>query len=363
MPAQPVGSKPTRGVASRGAALYLPHASHRGAATVTVWLAFTLSGALIAAAGARLARAGDTIAAGTGLGGMWVGAILVAGATSLPELTTDASAILQGNPDLAVGDLFGSSMANMMILATADLVTRSTRLLTRVAINQALVGVLAMFLTALAVLGILGGGTPAALGLGWPVIAIAVGYGAGMRLLHRNREEPPFRTPAEVAEAVPGRPALRRAVIEFSATALVIFVAAPYLASSAAGLAEQLGIAQGFVGTVLLAITTSLPEAAVTVASLRAGWYNLAVGNLLGSNCFNMAALVPLDALDGPGSLLGHADPALTIAGMFAVLLMGLALLDVLNRSERRIWAIEPGPALMVVTYMVGLYWLFRGGR
>jgi len=330
---------------------------------MTAWLAFALSGALIAIAGARLARAGDTIAAGTGLGGMWVGAILVAGATSLPELTTDAHAILQGNRDLAVGDLFGSSMANMMILAVADLLTHNTRLLTRVAINQALVGVLAIFLTAVAVLGILGRSSVGILGLGWPVAAVGVSYVAGMRLLHRNREEPPFRTPAEVAEAAPGRRALRRAVIEFSAATLVIFVTAPYLAGAGAGLADQLGIAQGFVGMLFLAITTSLPEAAVTAASLRAGWYNLAIGNLLGSNCFNMAALVPLDAIDGPGSLLGRADPTLALAGIFAVLLMGLALLDVLNKSERRIWAVEPGPALMMLTYCAALYLLYQGAR
>ncbi len=330
---------------------------------MTAWLVFALSGTLVAAAGARLARAGDTIAAGTGLGGMWVGAILVAGATSLPELTTDASAILQQHPNLAIGDLFGSSMANMLILAVADLLTRKTRLLTRVAINQALVGVLAIFLTAIAVLGMLGGGAASVAGFGWPAGAVGIGYVAGMRLLHRNRGEPPFRTEAEVAEAAPARPALQRAVVEFSVAALVIFLAAPYLAGSAATLADQLGVAHSFMGMLLLAVTTSLPEAAVTVASVRAGWYNLAVGNLLGSNCFNMAALVPLDAVHGPGSLLAAVDPVLAVAGMFAVLLMALALLDVLNKSERRIWAIEPGPAVMILTYLVALAWLYRAAR
>ncbi len=330
---------------------------------MTPWLAFLLSGVLVGVAGFRLAAAGDTIAEGTGLGGLWVGAILIAGVTSLPELTTDASAILQGNPDLAVGDLLGSSMANMAILAGADLGARNTRLLTRVAVNQALLGTLAIFLTAVAVLGILGAGTGSILGLGWPATAIGVAYLAGMRLIHRNREEPSFRTPAEVAAARPGRPALRRAVIEFAVAALVIFLAAPFLARSAGDLAVQLGWAQGFVGTLFLAIATSLPEAAVTVASMRAGWYNLAVGNLLGSNCFNMAAVVPLDVIHGPGSLLGAADPALAVPALFAVLLMSLAQLDVLNRSERRLWAVEPGPAVMMLVYLVGLYLAFLAAR
>ncbi len=329
---------------------------------MTAWLAFLASGAAIAVAGARLARAGDTIAEGTGLGGMWVGAILVAGATSLPELTTDASAIFQGNPNLAVGDLFGSSMANMAILATADLATRGTRLLTRVAINQALVGTLAIALTGIAALGVLAGATWSVVGLGWPALALAGGYVAGMGLLHRNRETPPFRTPDELAAARPERRVLRRAVVEFAAAAAVIFLAAPFLARSAAELARHLGVAQGFVGALFLAITTSLPEAAVTVASLRAGWYNLAVGNLLGSNCFNMAALVPLDLLDGPASLLGRVDQTLAVAAVVAMLLMAVALLDVLNKSERRVWLVEPGPALMLVIYVTGLVWLYRAG-
>ena len=65
------------------------------------WLVFVLSGAVVAAAGVRLARDGDRLGEETGLGGMWIGAILVAGATSLPELLTDLNAIRDGNPSLA----------------------------------------------------------------------------------------------------------------------------------------------------------------------------------------------------------------------------------------------------------------------
>lgn len=310
----------------------------------------------------RLARYGDTIAARTGLGGLWVGAILVAAATSLPELTTDLHAVLQGNPSLAVGDLFGSSMANMMILAVGDLLTRHTRMLTRVTINQALVGTLGILLTAIAALGILGAGAGAPFGIGWGAIAIGVVYVAGMRLLHRNRPEPPFRTEAEVAEARRRAGELRTAFVGFGVAALVILVAARFLASSAAALADALGVSQGFIGVVLLAITTSLPEVVVSIASIRAGSYDLAVGNLLGSNCFNMAILLPLDVVDGSGPLLAAVEPGLVLAALFAMLLTALALLDVLNKSERKLWAIEPGPGAMILVYALGLYLVYRSG-
>jgi cation:H+ antiporter len=317
---------------------------------------FLVSGAAVAGAGVRLAKDGDTIAEGTGLGGMWVGAILIAGATSLPELTTDIHAVLQGNPGLAIGDLFGSNMANMLVLAVADLFSRQGRMLTRVVVNQTLVATLAILLTSLAVIGTLSR-AGAVVGFGWPALAIGFTYFAGMRLLHRNRAEPPFATGEEVAAARrASRAGLRRAMIGFGLAAVVILMAAPFLAASTATIAEQLGISKGFAGMVLLALTTSLPEMVVTWTCIRVGAYDLAVGNLFGSNCFNMAAILPLDIVYGSGSILAAVPFELTIGGLFAILLMALAVLDVLNKSERRFWIIEPGPAFMVLAYFAGLY-------
>jgi cation:H+ antiporter len=327
------------------------------------WLVFLLSGVVVVIAGARLARDGDALADHTGLGATWVGAILVAGATSLPELATDVSAVRQGAPGLAIGDLFGSSMANMFILAVADLLTRQTRLLTEVPIRQAMVGVLAISLTALAAAGILMGDAFTVLGIGWAPLVIGAGYVLGMRLLHRNRAE---RRPS--AGGGPRRkdgdaPGLRSAMIGFAVGAIVILVAAPPLARSAATLAEQWGIATGFFGMVFLAAATSLPEAAVVFAAVRAGAHDLAVGNLLGSNCFNMLVLVVLDIVDGSEPLLAQAEPGVVVGALFGTVLMGQVLLDLLNRAEQRIWYLEPGPALMVLTYVAGLFLTYRASH
>jgi cation:H+ antiporter len=319
------------------------------------WLTFLLSAAVVVTAGVRLARDGDRIAQSTGLGGMWVGAILLAAATSLPELTTDISAVRLGAPDLAVGDLFGSNMTNILILALADLSVRQTRVMMRVTINQAAVGVIAIALTAVATLGVLVGGG-SVLGLGWASVVIAVGYVAGMYLLHGNRPEPPFDESANVTRLRWRDARLRPALLGFGSAAIIILVAAPHLASSAADLATQLGISQGLAGMLLLAVATSMPEAAATIASVRTRAYDLAVGNLLGSNSFNMFILLPLDWVQGPGSLLAAASHELTIAGLVSIVMMSLAVIDVLDRAERRRWPIELRPLLIVVAYGVGLY-------
>lgn len=325
-----------------------------------VWLIFLLSATAVVLAGMRLAKDGDTIAERTGLGRAWVGAILVAGATSLPELSTNSFLVLAGNVSLAAGDLFGSNMVNMLILALADLSVRQQRILTRVALNQALVGMLAICLTATAAAGVLAGHGFAVLGLGWAPLAILLGYLAGSRVLFANRSLPLFESAAEAKAHNEQAPALAPAVVGFAVAAVVIFVAAQFLASSTAELAEQLGVAKGFVGVALLAVITSLPEGIVSISSIRAGSYDLAVGNLLGSNCFNMLIFVVLDVVDGPGSLLAGVDVALVTGAVFAILLVGLALIDILHRAERRVWYVEPGPGLMLVTYLLGLYFVFQ---
>jgi cation:H+ antiporter len=182
-------------------------------------------------------------------------------------------------------------------------------------------------------------------------------------VLYANRATSPFETATESVEHARQAPALRPAVIGFALAAGVIFVAAHFLATSASDLAEQMGVAKGFLGLALLAVITSLPEAIVSLASIRSGSYDLAVGNLLGSNCFNLVIFVVLDLVDGPGSVLARVDVSLVIGALFAILLIGLAVLDIVHRAERRIWLVEPGPALIVVTYMLGLYFVFQSSH
>ena len=318
-------------------------------------LIFILTAVTVIVAGGRLALDGDKIADRTGLSAGWIGAILVAGATSLPEVATDVAAVQQGEPALAIGDLFGSSMANMLILGAADLTARQTRLMLEVATTQATIGVLAIALTAIAAAGVLAGDMAVLGYFGWPSLAIAGGYVLGMRLIYKNRGDKPSSSDDDQRAEKPRKAGLRGPIIGFALSAAAILVAAPFLASSAGELARQWGISSGFFGMVFLAAATSLPELAVVVAAMRTGAYALVVGNMFGSNCFNMLIFPILDGVDGDGSLLAAAEPDALAGATFAILMMAQALLDLLNRSERRVWYLEPGPALLVVTYAAGL--------
>jgi cation:H+ antiporter len=325
-------------------------------------LVFAIAALAVVLAGIRLSHDGDVIAERTGLGGAWVGAILIGAATSLPELATDAFAVSAGHLDLAVGDLFGSSMANMLLLAIAGLFSFHHHMLARVSVNQALVAAIGIGLTSVAAIGVLSGETLTIGPIGWAPILIAVGYIVAMRRLSLNRAEPPFEPMSAGSDVQSNGPTLRRALVSFALASGVILVAARFLAEAAHDITVEYGLSSGVVGVLLLALTTSLPEVTVTVSSIRRGSIDLAVGNLLGSNAINMFLLAPLDVFHGPGSLLAEVDPKLAIGALVAIVMMGLTMVDILDRSARRERLIDMDALLRVVVYVAGIVLLYRAG-
>jgi cation:H+ antiporter len=158
--------------------------------------------AVLVRAGIVLARCGDEIATRTRLGGLLVGTLLMAAATSLPELVTVVSAAAAQAPNLAVGSVFGSSMGNMAILAVLDLVHRK-HVWPSIELGHARVGSLAIALTALAVMGVV---TPWGFTFGWvgfDTVLILVGWVAAVAWMRRSRggRLTEFPTPTEWGEA------------------------------------------------------------------------------------------------------------------------------------------------------------------
>ncbi|HSJ83231.1 MAG TPA: sodium:calcium antiporter [Acidimicrobiia bacterium] len=307
--------------------------------------------------GTRLARSADEIAERAGLSRLFVGMILVAGATSLPEIVTDVSASLAGAPDLAVGDLFGSSMANMAILAVVDLLHRR-RVWARVEIGHARVASVAIALTAFAVIGILVSPNVRIGWIGIDTLAIAAAYVFAVAWMRRSPDSRFLDgqvLPVPIGWGDRRERGLRPAVTRFSLSAVGILVSAPFLAYSAREIAAATGVGETFVGTTLLALATSLPELIAAVAAVRIGAQDLAVGNLFGSNCFNMAALLFADLAYVPGPLLGAVHPGQAVAGVSAVLLMSLALAAIVHGTETRVARLEPDAILLLLVYLGGL--------
>lgn len=329
---------------------------------------FVVTGAIVVVAGTALARYGDAISEATGIGRVWIGTVLLAAATSLPELATDIAAVRLDAPDLAAGDLFGSSLSNMLILAVIDLLPPRGRVLRPTALAHALSACMAMVLNALAgVLLLVRLGRPF-LWIGPSSVVLLLAYLAGARVVYRHTAAAtaeataePRKAAAEVAptRSVPRGMPLRRAVVGFALASLAILAAAPAFAWSAKRIAELTGLGATFVGTWLVGLATSLPELVASVAAVRMGVFDLAVGNLYGSNAFNMLVFFPLDVAYTQGPLFAALSPDHVISALFAVILMALGLAAIVYRAERKFLMLEPSSLLMILVYGLAIWLLY----
>lgn len=331
-------------------------------------ITFVVAAAALILAATALSKAGNTIAEKTGIGRVWIGAVLVAGATSLPELAVDVSAVRIGAADLAAGDLFGSTMANMLILAVVDLAHRRGNVLRTASFDNILAAGLAIFLNALAALLVITRPTIAVFGVAPASLALVVIYVLGTRAVYRQGARhvgaPPVPALQTIAPDDNGvaqqreRAVLHRAVVLFFAAAAVIFVVAPFLASSAREIADVSGLGSTFVGTLLVGLVTSLPELVASVVAVRIGAVDLAVGNLFGSNAFNMIVFFAMD-LAAPGSIFAALDASHAISALCGVALMGLGIAAIVYRAERRFALIEPDSFVMLLVYLLGVAFLY----
>ncbi len=333
---------------------------------MSLWQAvvvFVISASVLVWAGSSLAGYADQIAERMRMSRLFVGTLMLAFATSLPEVVTDVTAARAGAPDLAAGDLFGSSMANMAILAVIDLFYRG-RVWPAVELGHARVAAVAIALTAMAALSIF---TQTTMSIGWvgitPILiavlyVLSIAWFRRMPLLARpGLEQPgiPMQKPVGWSEEA-AEVSLRGLWIRFGTAALLIFLTAPIMTLSVKAIAEATGLAQTFLGAALLAVTTSLPELIASIASLRIGAYDMAVGNLFGSNVANMSVFLFADIAYTDGPILAAVSQGQIVAAIGAILLMSIAVAAIVGESERtRFRQLEPDAIVLLVAYAITL--------
>lgn len=327
-----------------------------------IWLQFVISALILVVAAIKLTEYGDAIGYHTKLSGMFIGALLIASATSLPEILTMISSIHQNHINLTAGDLFGSSMFNMLLLGLLDIAFYKTRILRRVALKHALTASLGTMLTGMAVFFILSDVHPRIGWFGLDSLLMMAMYFIGIWLLRADSISGVVEDAIRVDEEADDVPSLRHALIGFGLAVGVLMVVVPSVVRSGAGIAQVTGLGDGFVGIVLIAGATSLPELAAIVAAVRFRAYDMAVGNLFGSNVFNMFALALADLIYARGIFLEAIDPLFAIAGLLAMLLTTLGLIGNLAQVERRVWIVELDAVLLVTGYLAGLYLLYVRG-
>jgi len=304
-----------------------------------LWLKFAATALVIVLGGVRLARYGDVIGEKSGLGGRWIGVVLLAATTSLPELFTGFSATaLLPLPDIAIGDVLGSCMFNLVILSLMDSIHPES-ISARAHQGHALSIGFGLLLVAVVGFGLLAGQhLPPIAWVGVYSPTLIALYFVAMRLIFKHERQRRDRETSEVADTLHyAKTSLRAAILHYVMAAVIVVGAALWLPYLGADLARQTGLGQAFVGSLFIAMTTSLPEIVVSLTAVRIGAVDLGVGNVLGSNLFNLLILGLDDFFYTQGPLLASAADAhrLTIAAivaMNAIFLIGLTYRAITKR-------------------------------
>ena len=331
-----------------------------------LWLQLGATAAVILIASQFLARSADTVAEKTGLGRSFIGLVMLATATSLPEMGTGISAIAIGEPDLAAGDAFGSNLFNLMIIGLADLYWRNGPVLTTVRFTSIVVAALGAGLIALAIGTIYVHNATDAMSTWYvsPVsVLMIVAFLGAMLLVYRHEKGagPSGEQGAGASGEVEGETHARYAdqslpkafAIYFGAAAVVV-AAAVWLAMTGDDLADAMGWEASFMGTQFLAISTSLPEIATSFAALRLNAPDLAITNVLGSNLFNMGFVLFVDDLVySQGVVWSNVSQVHILTGLIAILMTAVVIVGVLTRPRAKLggaWTLEG--AVLVAAYL-----------
>ena len=285
---------------------------------LTASAAFAASAAVIILAAISLAICGNKIASHSRFGRLWVGSVLLAGTTSLPELVTTITAVRIDSPDLSWGNIVGANMLNMATLAVMLAVFTRQTVIKIHQLEHLAVGFLVIALT-LTAIGFsyfdiqtkVAAISPASctiivLFLVYSGLSQKTNSNANMNLLAREQ--------TRFYSALP-------TWVRFVCSALGILIAAPFLASSAQSISNYTGLSESFVGILGLALVTTLPELITTATALKIKAYDLGISNMLGTNAINIVILAIADVFYFEGYLFSQVNNSNLITGFITVLL------------------------------------------
>jgi cation:H+ antiporter len=331
-----------------------------------VWLEFLICVTVITISGIKLSRYGDAIADKTGLGASWIGVILLGTVTSLPELVTGISSVTIANtPNIAVGDVLGSCVFNLLIIVLLDFMHRPASLYSRASQGHILSAAFGVFMIGFAGFNILLStlGNDLAFGhIGIYSPIILVMYLLIMRTVFRyEKAQVKTFTQAET-DQYPGL-TKQQAILRYLIAAGFVILAGSLLPYIGKTIAEQMGWHESFVGTLFIAFATSLPEIVVTVAALRLGAVDMAVGNLLGSNLFNITILAIDDVLYTPGPLFNHVSATHAVSAFSAIMMTSVAIVGLFYHPQKRYLKLVGWVSIFLFcAYLINSYILFMFG-
>jgi cation:H+ antiporter len=329
---------------------------------VIVWLQFIVCTAIIVYAGAKLSKYGDIIADLTGMGRTWIGVILLASVTSLPELITGVSSVtLYDLPNIAAGDVLGSCMFNLLIIALLDFKRGAAPISSQAHQGQVLSAAFGITLLGLVSISIAAGAKIPAIGwFGVSSVVFILVYAVAMRIVFLYERKRIAALAEEMAEAAQDNHISKaRAFTMYGVNAALVIGAATWLPHLGERIAEMTGLGRTFVGSVFIAVSTSLPELVVSFTALRIGAVDLMLGNLFGSNLFNICILALDDFFYVKGPLLAEITGNHLISASAATVMTAIAVIGLTYRTGRKIFFFAWDSLGILIIYLLTIYLLY----
>lgn len=320
-------------------------------------LGFLVCAIIILISGTKLSKYGDILAGILGWGKMFMGLVLMASVTSIPELMSGMSSVLIIDaPDLAVGDIVGSCAFNILIISIMDLFYNPKKPLTSAVqpghVIIAAMSIIMLSFVALAIimpgvfgrLGWIGGSSFIFLALYFISIRVLYNYEKKQVVVHDQTNTGDY-TKKEIIQ-------------KYALNAFFVMLAAMALPYFGEHLAAASNLGQSFFGTLFLAASTSLPEIVVSVAAIRMGTVDLAIGNIFGSNIFNIGILALDDIMYFKGPLLMATSPNHIIPILGTIIITAIGITGIVFKTERK-WKLAIDTVLILLVFVLMMVLLY----
>ena len=316
-----------------------------------VWGKFVLLLILVYIFGTRAARSADVIAEKKGLARAFMGVVFISMITSFPELFTGISAAaIVKSPDIAIGQIMGSCIFNLVIIAVVELVFRKNKMyqltgklnILPLAFGIIIITVLTLLLSIQF--------KPSLFHVGLSSMIVFFLYLVFMNIIFRER-----KAEQEEEEKYKDK-SLAKEMAYFIISAVIIIAVGIYLPVVGKELAQIMNWTDSFVGVIFLALVTSFPELVVSFATAKIGAIDMLVGNIAGSNLFNIAIIFIIDLAYVKGNILLEASSSNIPVGLIAILMNFVVFFAVVRKSSYRVFNfISINAILLIALYIINL--------
>ncbi len=331
---------------------------------------FAIAALVIAVTGRQLAALADSLADKTGLGEAIAGALFLGASTSLSGIITSVAAAADGRAELAVSNALGDIAAQTAFLSIADIFYRKANL-EHAAASTATIMQAALLVTLLAI-PLLATVSPEFTFWGihpaTPILIVAYIY--GLRLVYQVRHQPMWQ-PRQTQETQTDEldkdggtsdQSLISLVIRFGLVTATVGTAGWALERAGVGISTNTGLSESFIGGLLTALSTSLPELVTSIAAVQRGAVILAVSGIIGGNAFDTLLLAFTDIAYRQGSIYHALGDRQIFLMALTIIMTGILIMGLVRREEHGIANIGFESFLILLLYFGAFSLLFFNG-